>query len=46
MENQFKKAHSGENGTTIHFAYLFASPLVIDAEGKYHEDILDEISYK
>ena len=31
---------------TIHFAYLFASPLVLDFNGDLEEDLLDEISFK
>lgn len=39
-----KKAKVNEKDT--HFAYLFASPLIIDLDGEEVEDMLDEISFK
>lgn len=34
------------NLSRIHFAYLFASPLLIDMDGRQEEDMLAEISFK
>lgn len=33
-------------GNSIHFAYLFASPLVLNIEGEEFEDVLNPISFQ